>query len=77
MAPFTLFIIDFSQVTDIDMLRYYSSRVQKRPSQRGKGGKWSESGGKGKNPEGLAQSVVLGLQFWVGAKHFRDGRMEV
>ena len=78
-CTFTLFIIDFSQVTDIDMLRYYSSRVQKGPSQRRKGsnlgGKWSESGGK--NPEGLAQSVVLGLQFWVGAKHFRDGRMEV
>ena len=71
------------QVTDIDMLRYYSSRVQKRPNLRGKGSNFGrkDSGGAGGSnlgdPEKLAQSMVLGLQFWVGAKHFREGRMEV
>ena len=30
-----------------------------------------------RDPQKLAQSAVLGLQFWVGAKHFREGRMEV
>ena len=65
------------QVTDIDMLRYYSSRGQKGQSRASnfgrKGGRVSNLG----EPERLAQSVVLGLQFWVGAKHFREGRMEV
>ena len=69
------------QVTDIDMLRYYSSRVQKGPNLRGQGSNLDLGGaGGGSNlgdPEKLAQSMVLGLQFWVGAKHFREGRMEV
>ena len=59
------------QVTDIDMLRHYSSRGQKKPNIR------SQGPNIGRDPQKLAQSAVLGLQFWVGAKHFREGRMEV
>ena len=64
-------------MTDIDMLRYYSSRVHKGPSLRGRALNFGGKGSKLGDPEKLAQSVVLGLQFWVGAKHFREGRMEV
>ena len=59
------------QVTDIDMLRHYSSRGKKKPNIR------SQGPNIGRDPQKLAQSAVLGLQFWVGAKHFREGRMEV